>query len=53
MGIFDKFLKVIGFEDENEIVEEEKPKTKKEKKQEIPTAKFDAKANHSFVEETT
>ena len=43
MGIFDKFLKAIGFEDENEIVEEEKPKTKKEKKQEIPTAKFNLK----------
>ena len=43
MGIFDKFLKAIGFEDENEVAEKEKAKEKKEKKQEIPTAKFNLK----------
>ena len=42
MGIFDKFLKAVGFEDED-YEREPKEKVKKEKKQEIPSAKFNLK----------
>ncbi len=49
MKFFDKFLKAIGFEDENEKVEEKKIQSgeekekKREKKQELPSAKFNLK----------
>lgn len=43
MGIFDNFLKSIGFEDEEEIEEETLKEVKKEKKHELPMAKFNLK----------
>lgn len=49
MKFFDKFLKAIGFEDEDEkeekqeIKQKEETEKKKEKKQELPSAKFNLK----------
>lgn len=49
MGIFDRFLKAIGFEekDETETVTEKEVPKKKEKKQELPLAKFDLREKRS------